>query len=113
MGEFPEMREWLLKRREELQHRLDSIKRDLATELDSDFAEQAVEQENRDVLQQLGSEAEQEITKINRALIRMDEGEYGYCADCGETINPERLNARPYSTRCLPCAQAAESGQPR
>ena len=113
MSEFREMREYMLARRDELQQRLDAIKRDLSTELDSDFAEQAVEQENREVLQQLGSDAEQEIAKINRALIRMDEGEYGYCTDCGEAINPERLKARPYSTRCLPCAEAAESVKPR
>ena len=113
MSEFQEMRDYMLTRREELEKRLDAIKRDLSTELDSDFAEQAVEQENRDVLQQLGSEAEQEIAKINRALIRMDEGEYGYCADCAQAINPQRLKARPYSTRCLSCAEAAESRQPR
>lgn len=38
------------------------------------------------------------ISKINEALIRIDEGEYGYCEETGEPIGVPRLEARPVAT---------------
>ena len=38
------------------------------------------------------------ITKINQALERIDEGEYGYCEETGEPISLARLKARPNAT---------------
>ncbi|MFE8070534.1 TraR/DksA family transcriptional regulator [Marinobacteraceae bacterium S3BR75-40.1] len=110
MSELEPIRQYLLQRRQELEKRIASIKSDLGQALDHDFAEQAVEQENSEVLQSLGREAEAEIAKINRALIRMDEGSYGECVDCGEPIPVERLKARPYSSRCVDCASRQEQG---
>jgi len=105
---FDEMKDRLLNRRQELDERLDAIKHDMSTPLDHDFAEQAVEQENGEVLQALGHEAELEIHQINRALIRMDEGRYGICDHCGTSIPAARLLAAPFSTYCLACASASE-----
>ncbi len=111
MKEYEAIRQLLLQRRLELEQRIKSIKDDMGTRLDHDFAEQAVELENGEVLDALGLGAQEEITLINRALIRMDEGHYGECEDCGEPIAPKRLKARPYSTRCVNCATAREQGQ--
>jgi len=44
------------------------------------------------------------ITKIDGALIRLKEGEYGYCYVCGEELDERRLKIDPTTTRCLPCA---------
>jgi RNA polymerase-binding transcription factor DksA len=41
------------------------------------------------------------ITKIQGALERIDDGSYGRCEVCGEPIEPERLDALPYTTLCL------------
>lgn len=38
---------------------------------------------------------------VNSALERMDKGAYGVCQDCGKEIPIERLEARPYVTRCV------------
>lgn len=108
MKEYDEIRQLLLQRRRELEQRIKSIKADMGTRLDHDFAEQAVELENGEVLDALGLGASQEVALINRALIRMDEGYYGECEDCGEAIPPERLKARPYSTLCVNCAARRE-----
>lgn len=43
--------------------------------------------------------------RIDAALRRMDEGEYGYCLDCGEELAPKRLEADPTLPRCLECMQ--------
>ena len=45
-----------------------------------------------------------EKTRLQFALARMDEGEYGYCEDCGEEIAPKRLELDPTATKCIDCA---------
>lgn len=45
---------------------------------------------------------------LQQALHRMGEGEYGYCADCGEAIATPRLRADPAAALCIHCAQSAE-----
>lgn len=44
------------------------------------------------------------IRQIDAALIRMDEGEYGWCVECGEEISPKRLDSDPAAPRCSACA---------
>jgi len=38
------------------------------------------------------------IAKIDAALVRLDEGTYGYCEETGEPISLKRLDARPIAT---------------
>jgi RNA polymerase-binding transcription factor DksA len=49
----------------------------------------------------LSQNARDLIEKIERALVRMDQGTYGRCQACGRPIEPERLDALPYTTYCL------------
>lgn len=51
------------------------------------------------------------IRKIDKALIRIDEGEYGYCEETGEEIGLERLEARPIATLCLDAQERWELRQ--
>ena len=39
------------------------------------------------------------------ALRRMDEGEFGYCEDCGDVIAEARLKANPAMMLCISCAR--------
>ena len=39
------------------------------------------------------------------ALRRIDEGAFGYCADCGEEIDTRRLELEPTVLRCISCAR--------
>lgn len=45
-----------------------------------------------------------EIRRIDAALKRVEEGEYGWCVECGEAIAPKRLEADPAAPRCAECA---------
>lgn len=45
-----------------------------------------------------------ERTRLDAALRRMDEGEYGWCDDCGDDIALARLQLDPAATRCVSCA---------
>lgn len=51
---------------------------------------------------------EQMLRRIEAALIRIDNGEYGVCRDCDEPINPKRLEFDPTVTQCIDCASKAE-----
>ncbi len=51
------------------------------------------------------------INKIDKALIRLDEGEYGYCEETGEEIGLARLEARPIATLCLDAQERWELRQ--
>jgi len=44
------------------------------------------------------------VRQIEDALQRLDEGSYGTCERCGETIPPERLAAVPWTGLCVGCA---------
>jgi len=46
----------------------------------------------------------QELTRIDAALARLAEGEYGYCAVCGDDIPRARLQLDPTTPRCVDCA---------
>jgi DnaK suppressor protein len=49
------------------------------------------------------------LAGIDCALERLRAGEYGYCEDCGEHIDPRRLEIDLLATRCVSCAGLAES----
>ncbi|WP_306154510.1 TraR/DksA family transcriptional regulator [Roseovarius sp. MMSF_3281] len=46
-----------------------------------------------------------ERQKLEAALARMDEGDFGYCEDCGDEIATGRLELDPGVTRCVDCAK--------
>ena len=47
---------------------------------------------------------QQRVVLIKAALARMEEGEYGYCQTCGDSISEGRLKADPTAPRCVTCA---------
>lgn len=80
--------------------------RDLGIEDESGADAGQATEERSELLAQL-EHARQRVQAIDAALARMDEGSYGTCVVCGETIPDERLEARPLSVRCVRCAEAA------
>jgi DnaK suppressor protein len=48
------------------------------------------------------------LNKINDALARLEQGDYGNCFDCGEEIAEKRLRALPFAVRCKDCEEARE-----
>lgn len=112
MEKYEEIRKRLLTTREELQRRVESIKADIRHSrepLSQDFAEQAVERENEEVLDALGNAARVELNHIRKALDRMDQGDYEFCTRCGEEIPLARLEIVPYTDLCVVCAERKES----
>lgn len=93
--------------RRELDNRLQRIRADRqrrAGPLSADFAEQAVELENEEVLNRLELSTEADLAQVARALQSEAEGHYGICERCGEVIEEPRIRALPQATRCSHCA---------
>ncbi|MBK7301519.1 MAG: RNA polymerase-binding protein DksA [Moraxellaceae bacterium] len=48
------------------------------------------------------------IRKIDSTLKSINDGDYGYCEECGVEIGIRRLEARPTATLCIDCKTLAE-----
>ena len=97
----------LMEKLDDLTSRLNDIEKDLhhkESPVSADFAEQATETENDEVLAALENETNATIANIKNALKRMEEGSYGSCAVCGIEIPEERIKALPYTDKCFECA---------
>jgi DnaK suppressor protein len=59
-----------------------------------------------DRLSRVGTARELEamLRDVDRALAKVEEGTYGNCDRCGKLIPEVRLEARPWSVRCVECA---------
>ena len=88
----------------DLEGRLASVTKDITKTLSSDFAEQATERENDDVLEEIARETQVSIHKLRTALRRLEDDNYGVCASCGENISEQRLDVIPETTQCVACA---------
>ena len=53
------------------------------------------------------------LNKINDALVRLEQGIYGNCFECGEEIAEKRLRALPFAVRCKDCEEAREAAERR
>jgi DnaK suppressor protein len=47
------------------------------------------------------------LSKVERALERIDDGSYGTCESCGKSIPLARLDVLPYASLCVDCARRA------
>lgn len=99
-----ERKKALEKRLQELDSRLHGIEDELDAHQSKDWGELAVEREEDEVLEGIGSAGLAEIEQIRAALKRIEEDEYGYCVKCGNEIAPERLDILPATPFCSKCA---------
>jgi DnaK suppressor protein len=107
VADLNEIRSRLVKRQAELRNREKRVNADLRHERDpltADFADQAIQRSNDEVLAVISGSAASELNQISIALRRLDAGTYTTCAACGEEIAAERLATVPYTDRCVRCA---------
>ena len=104
-------RQRLLSERDQLLQRLGRLHAHQIREaqpLSADFAEQAVERANDEVVDQLDQSSAALLSSVDAALRRLDAGDYGICVGCAGAIEPERLRLMPDAPTCASCARAAE-----
>ena len=73
----------------------------------ADFAEQAVEVENNQVVEQLDEDGKHRLLMIKKALDKLNDGSFGNCEACGDAINEARLKVVPFTPHCIDCAEIA------
>lgn len=111
--QFEALRERLQNQRQEI---LDMYKQDVRAGQESaddgteDIVDRANNAYNRELMFSLSDAERQTLLQIENALRRMDEGVYGRCANCGQTINVLRLQAVPWARFCIDCQELAEKG---
>ncbi len=73
-----------------------------------DIADRASEETDRALELRTRDRQRKLISKIDAALRRLDEGEYGWCEETGEPIGVARLEARPIATLSLDAQERHE-----
>ena len=73
-----------------------------------DIADRASEETDRALELRTRDRQRKLVSKIDAALRRIDEGEYGYCDVTGEQISLKRLDARPIATMSLEAQERHE-----
>jgi RNA polymerase-binding transcription factor DksA len=89
----------------DLQGRLASIEAELGEHNAQDWEDLATEREGDEVLEGMGTSGQQEIRAIEAALVRIDDGDYGFCQRCGGRIGEARLDVLPATPFCSSCAK--------
>jgi DnaK suppressor protein len=118
---YGELKDMLVERREEIQAEVQGKMRGVREEgtwggklnevLDAvESAEADIQEDLEFALVQMKSET---LNKINDALVRLEQGTYGNCFDCGEEIAEKRLRALPFAVRCKDCEEARENAETR
>ena len=51
------------------------------------------------------------IREIQSALVRIEDGSYGFCESCDSAIAPRRLDVVPWARFCLDCQSRAEADE--
>jgi len=105
------MHKVLIKRRDALRKALAgdlSLLRELNAQTSGDVVDAALDSVQDEISSQLAEVESRELARIENALQRMRDGQYGVCEECGCNIPMARLNALPYATMCIKCQREAE-----
>src|ERR1041384_6535788 len=116
---YSELKQMLQVRRREIQAEVQGKMRGVREEgtwggklnevLDAvESAEADIQEDLEFALVQMKSET---LNKVSDALVRLEQGNYGNCFDCGEEIAEKRLRALPFAVRCKDCEEAPANTQ--
>jgi DnaK suppressor protein len=110
-----EIKSLLLKMKEEtLQEIRKSLKNGSSAatgETSGDIYDQASSERDRELGLLLNDRERERLRQIDEALLRMEEGDYGTCEECGEEIPIGRLKVLPFARYCVKCKSDIEKLQ--
>jgi DnaK suppressor protein len=84
--------------------------READVEATQDPADKASNSYTKELLFSQSTNDRQILLQIEEALRRIDDEEYGVCANCGAEIQQRRLEALPWVRYCITCQDLAERG---
>lgn len=106
------IKNFLVSKKQELEGRLQRLSaEDPFSDPDSRLANNAavdadaVEQFGHETAVAMREEIERKLNETERALARVESGEYGTCAGCSKMIDTDRLTVDPTAEYCVSCQQ--------
>ena len=81
------------------------------SEAAQDVADRAANSYNKEFLFHQSNADRVLLQMVSDALQRIREGTFGECISCGTEINPKRLEAVPWTLRCIACQEKLERGE--
>ena len=117
--ELQEFKKIILKKKEELLEEIQHLSQDTLKKSQKDasgdisgytyhIADVATDNYDREFSLGLASNDSDLLYELEEALKRIEEGKYGVCQECGETISKARLKAVPHACLCIKCQQKKE-----
>jgi RNA polymerase-binding protein DksA len=94
--------------REELENSGDQHRIDLLNEEPGDSGDESLANALSDFNVARFDRHIQALRDIEAALLRVKNGEYGVCTDCGDDVGFTRLQAYPTAKRCIICQEQRE-----
>jgi DnaK suppressor protein len=85
-----------------------SLLKELRAQSSGDVVDAALDSVQDEISSQLAEVESRELARIEYAIERMREGQFGVCEGCGNAIPMARLHALPYATYCITCQREAE-----
>ena len=77
------------------------------------MADMSADTYERELAMNIASSEQQVLYQIDEALKRVEEGTYGLCQSCEQTISMSRLKAVPYTSMCIDCQRVQEQKNKR
>ena len=103
----------LLERRNQLLNmveRTEDYGREADREVSQDPADEASNSYTKELLFSQSTTERNTLRLIEEALDRIAAGSFGECVNCGEEIQPKRLDAIPWTPHCIRCQELVEQG---
>jgi RNA polymerase-binding transcription factor DksA len=82
----------------------DQAARGLLDEREPDWEDRAANVTAASSLLQLGESGRAQLLLVQQALQRLDDGSWGWCVNCGGSIDEARLRAAPEASCCAACS---------
>ena len=71
---------------------------------DQNFADSSQVTAERGEVEALAGNLRESLKDVDEALVKLDNGTFGVCENCGQAISPDRLEAKPAARLCMNCA---------
>ena len=88
--------------------KLANLQQELSIEVDDDTEEQVPDLIERELVLSRIQDLENQLQAIEHALQNTAQGTYGICENCGQPIDPARLEIMPETTLCIRCKTTVE-----
>ena len=73
-----------------------------------DIADEATRTYNRQVMLNLSEQERSQLSRVDEALEKLEDGRYGVCDECGDRIPVKRLKIVPFAKFCVTCKSKME-----